>query len=177
MASYNLSIIPQVLNDFQVYDGNGNKLIGVTNDMALAEIASKTIQMEGAGMDSMEVVVVGMYDPITQEVPLNTPYTQLLDSLDTTKNTTLNIRGAIQVENRGTGETDAIQFRYMISGKSKGLSAGNVKRGEKFDSKITMTVNRLLIELNGNSVLEIDKIANKVAVNGKDITAKIRKMC
>jgi len=26
-------------------------------------------------------------------------------------------------------------------------------------------------------VLEIDKISNKVVVNGKDITAKIRKMC
>ena len=88
-----------------------------------------------------------------------------------------NVRGAIQTENRGTGETDAIQFRYMVSGKVKNLSPGNVKRGETFGSKITMTVNRLLIELNGESVLEIDKISNKVVINGKDITAKIRKMC
>nr|DAW08810.1 MAG TPA: tail tube protein [Bacteriophage sp.] len=177
MPRFDTSIIPQVLNDFGVYDGDGNKVIGVTNDMTLAEVAAKTVQMEGAGMSPMEVVVLGLYDVITQEIPVDTPYTQLINYLDTTKNAVLNVRGAIQTENRGTGETDAIQFRYMVSGKVKNLSPGNVKRGETFGSKITMTVNRLLIELNGESVLEIDKISNKVVVNGKDITAKIRKMC
>lgn len=79
MPRFDTAIIPQVLNDFGVYDGDGNKVIGVTNDMTLAEVAAKTVQMEGAGMSPMEVVVLGLYDVITQEIPVDTPYTQLIN--------------------------------------------------------------------------------------------------
>ena len=177
MPKYDSSIIPEVLNDFNAYDGDGDKMIGVTNDMTLADIVSKTVEMEGAGLSPIEVVVVGMYNSITQEIPLNTPYSQLMKYLDTTKNCTINIRGAIQVENRGTGETDMVQFRYMVNGKVKQLSPGNVKRGESFGSKISVAVRRLLMEMDVDPVIEIDKLNNKAVINGKDITSKIRKMC
>ena len=65
----------------------------------------------------------------------------------------------------------------MVNGKVKQLSPGNVKRGESFGSKISVAVRRLLMELDGDSVIEIDKLNNKAVINGKDITSKIRKMC
>lgn len=173
----NTSLIPQVLNDYNVYDGDGDKIIGVTNDMTLADIVSKTIEMEGAGIDTTEVVVTGMYNAITQEIPLNTPYSQLLKYLDTTKSVTLNIRGAIQTEDKSTYETGLLQFRYLVTGKVKQLTPGNVKRGETFGSKISIAVRRLLMEINGETVLEIDKLNGKVIVDGKDIMSAIRKMC
>ncbi len=113
MQNFDTSIIPEVLNDYGVYDGDGDKIIGVTNEMTLADIVSKTVEMEGAGMDTIEVVVTGMYNSITQEIPVDTPYTQLIKYLDTTKNTTINVRGAIQVENKGTGETDFVQLNHL----------------------------------------------------------------
>lgn len=177
MANIDLSIIPQVLNDYAVYDGNGNKLIGVTNDMTLADIVSKTVEMNGAGMDDIEVVVIGMYNSITQEIPLNTPYSQLIKYLDTTKNAVINVRGAIQAEDKGTGETKFLQFRYMVSGKVKQLTPGNAKRGETFESKISVAVRRVLMEIAGETVIDIDKLNGKVVVDGKDITQAIRKMC
>lgn len=177
MANIDLSIIPQVLNDYAVYDGNGDKLIGVTNDMTLADIVSKTVEMNGAGMDDIEVVVIGMYNSITQEIPLNTPYSQLIKYLDTTKNAVINVRGAIQVEDKGTGETKFLQFRYMVSGKAKQLTPGNAKRGETFGSKISIAVRRVLMEIAGETVIDIDKLNGKVVVDGKDITQAIRKMC
>lgn len=177
MANIDLSIIPQVLNDYAVYDGNGNKLIGVTNDMTLADIVSKTVEMNGAGMDDIEVVVIGMYNSITQEIPLNTPYSQLIKYLDTTKNAVINVRGAIQAEDKGTGETKFLQFRYMVSGKVKQLTPGNAKRGETFGSKISVAVRRVLMEIAGETVIDIDKLNGKVVVDGKDITQAIRKMC
>lgn len=177
MAKFNLSMIPQVLNDFGVYDGNGDKIIGVTNDMTLADIVSKTVEMEGAGMDSIEVVVVGMYNSITQEIPVDTPYTQLIKYLNTTKSATINVRGAIQAEDKGTGETKFLQFRYMVNGKVKQLTPGSAKRGETFGSKISVAVRRLLMEVDGETVIEIDKLNGKVVVEGKDITKAIRKMC
>lgn len=177
MKKVDLSIIPEVLNDFNAYDGDGDKIIGVTNDMTLADIVSKTVEMDGAGMDTIEVVVTGMYNSITQEVPLSTPYTQLTKYLDTTKTATINIRGAIQAESRGTGETKMIQFRYMVSGKVKQLTPGNAKRGETFGSKITIAVRRLLMELDGETVIEIDKLNGKVVVDGNDIMQDIRRMC
>lgn len=177
MANFDLSMMPQVLNDFGVYDGNGDKIIGVTNDMTLADIVSKTVEMEGAGMDTIEVVVTGMYNSITQEIPVDTPYTQLVKYLDTTKNTTINVRGAIQAEDKGTGETKFLQFRYMVSGKVKQMTPGNAKRGEKFGTKISVAVRRLLMEVGGETVIEIDKLNGKVVVDGNDVTAAIRKMC
>ena len=177
MANIDLSIIPQVLNDYAVYDGNGDKLIGVTNDMTLADIVSKTVEMNGAGMDDIEVVVIGMYNSITQEIPLNTPYSQLIKYLDTTKNAVINVRGAIQAEDKGTGETKFLQFRYMVSGKVKQLTPGNAKRGETFGSKISIAVRRVLMEIAGETVIDIDKLNGKVVVDGKDITQAIRKMC
>lgn len=177
MANIDLSIIPQVLNDYAVYDGNGDKLIGITNDMTLADIVSKTVEMNGAGMDDIEVVVIGMYNSITQEIPLNTPYSQLIKYLDTTKNAVINVRGAIQAEDKGTGETKFLQFRYMVSGKVKQLTPGNAKRGETFGSKISVAVRRVLMEIAGETVIDIDKLNGKVVVDGKDITQAIRKMC
>ena len=177
MANIDLSIIPQVLNDYAVYDGNGDKLIGVTNDMTLADIVSKTVEMNGAGMDDIEVVVIGMYNSITQEIPLNTPYSQVIKYLDTTKNAVINVRGAIQAEDKGTGETKFLQFRYMVSGKVKQLTPGNAKRGETFGSKISIAVRRVLMEIAGETAIDIDKLNGKVVVDGKDITQAIRKMC
>ena len=65
MPKYDSSIIPEVLNDFNAYDGDGDKMIGVTNDMTLADIVSKTVEMEGAGLSPIEVVVVGMYNSVS----------------------------------------------------------------------------------------------------------------
>lgn len=174
---YDTSMIPEILNDYNVYDGDGDKVIGVTNDMTMADIASKVIEMEGAGLDAIEVVAVGLYGAITQEIPTATPYTQLMKYLDTTKNVTLNVRGAIQAEDKGTGENKNIGFRYLVMGKVKQLSPGNTKRGEAFGTKISVAVRRLLIEIGGENVLEIDKMNRKVVVNGVDITEKIRKLC
>ena len=151
--------------------------MGVTNDMTMADVVSKTIEMEGAGLDAIEVVVVGRYNSITQEIPLDTPYSQIIKYLDTTKNTTVNIRGAIQAEDKGTGETSFLSFRYMVSGKVKQLTPGNAKIGETFGTKLSIAVRRLLIEIQGETVLEIDKLNGKVVVDGKDVTAAIRKMC
>ena len=70
-----------------------------------------------------------------------------------------------------------MQFRYMVSGKVKQLTPGNAKRGETFGSKISVAVRRVLMEIAGETVIDIDKLNGKVVVDGKDITQAIRKMC
>ncbi|MEG0689180.1 MAG: phage major tail tube protein, partial [Hungatella sp.] len=134
--------------------------------------------ISGAGIaGSYDVPVIGHFDSITQEIPFRTLYINLGTILNPMKVQTLNIRGAIQVTDSSTGLTDFAQIRYMIKGRTKSLSPGNLKPGDVMGSKIAIEASSLLIEIGGSIVLEIDKLNNIFRVDGVDLLEKVRKMC
>lgn len=175
---YNTAIIPEVVHGFNVYDGSGGRQIGITDEMSLAEISSRVASVTGPGiMGTYEVPVIGYFDSITQEIPFRTMYINLSELINPMKVQTLNIRGAIQVTDTGTGVSDFVSFRYMIKGRSKTLSPGSLKPGDVMGTKVSIEATYILIEIAGNKVIEIDKLNSVFRIDGVDLMEKVRKMC
>lgn len=175
---YNSQMIPEVLHSFNVYDGNGNRQIGVSDEMSMSEIKSKVATISGAGITgSYDVPIVGFFDSIVQEIPFRVLYLNLSELMNPMKVQTINIRGAIQVSDKSTGVSDFVDFRYMIKGRTTTLNPGTIKLGEVMGSKISIEATYVLIEIGGEVMVEIDKLNGIFKVDGIDMLEKVRKMC
>lgn len=171
-------VIPEVINGFKVYDGDGNDLVGITDEMSMADLASKVATVTGAGIaGSYEVPVLGHYDSITQEIPFRILYKNVFELANPMKQVSLNIRGAIQVTNKGTGLSDFAGFRYVVKGRCKSMSPGNLKPGDVMGSKVSIEAVYILYEINGEKMVEIDKLNNVFRVDGVDLMERVRKLC
>ncbi|SEU24338.1 hypothetical protein SAMN05443270_3776 [Lacrimispora sphenoides] len=171
-------IIPEVIHGFRVYDGDGDQLIGITDEMNMADLASKTATITGAGIPgSYDVPILGHFDSITQDIPFRILYRPVLEFANPMKQVRFNIRGAIQVTDKSTGVSDFTGFRYVVGGRCKSLSPGNLKPGDVMGSKLSIEATYILYEIDGVKLIEIDKLNNIYRINGTDLMEKVRKLC
>lgn len=96
--------------------------------------------------------------------------------MDMTKAVQLTVRGAQQTTN-SAGDIEYRQMRVVIRGRAVKFSPGKVKAGAAMETKVTLTLLYILIELDGKSVLELDKFNEVYKVNGVDVLAEIKEMC
>lgn len=168
--------IPEVIHDFNLYL-SGSRLAGITGDVKLPELEAITAEVSGAGiLGSYEATVPGHYKSQEMEIPfrcLNEDYFRMIDP---TQPVEITLRAAEQVSVKATGATDYVGMRVVVRGKPKKIELGNVKQGDKMDSKITVEQTYILVEHNGIKVLELDKTNGQFIVNGKDVMAKVRKL-
>lgn len=175
---YSSQIIPEVLHMFNVYDGNGSRQIGISDEMSMAEIKSKVATISGAGIvGSYDVPVIGYFDSITQEIPFRVFYANVAELANPMKVQTINIRGSIQVTDKSTGVSDLVSFRYMIKGRVTSVTPGTLKLGDVMGTKITIEATYVLIEIGGEVMVEIDKLNGVFRIDGVDLLEKARKMC
>lgn len=175
---YSSQMIPEVLHSFNVYDGGGNRQIGVSDEMSMAEIKSKVATISGAGIiGSYDVPIVGYFDSIVQEIPFRVLYLNLSELINPMKMQTINIRGSIQVTDKSTGVSDFVSFRYMLKGRTTTLTPGTLKLGDVMGAKISIEATYVLIEIGGEVMVEIDKLNSIFKVDGTDLLEKARKMC
>jgi len=171
-------IIPEVINNFNVYDGDGDILVGVTAEMSMAELASKVATVTGAGVaGSYDVPVLGHFDSITQEIPFRLLYKPVFEFANPMKVVGLNVRGAIQVTDKSTRLSDFAGFRYVVRGRNKSMTPGNLKPGETMEAKISIECTYVLYEIDGVKLIELDKLNNIYRINGVDLMQKVRSLC
>ena len=175
---FNNLIIPEVINGFNVYDGDGNVQVGITDEMSMAELASKVATVTGAGIaGSYDVPVLGHFDSITQDIPFRILYKPIFQFANPMKQVGLTVRGAIQVTNKSTGVSDFAGFRYVVKGRSKTITPGNLKPGDVMGSKVSIEAVYILYEIDGEKLIEIDKLNNIYRIDGVDLMEKVRKLC
>ena len=83
----------------------------------------------------------------------------------------LEIRGAQQTTNT-EGDIEFRPMRVVVRGRGGKLTTGKVKAGSSMDTKITLTTLYILIEVDGKTVVELDKLNEVYKVNGVDVLAK-----
>ena len=64
------------------------------------------------------------------------------------------------------------RLRLKIEG-----TGGKLKRASTMDSGVTLNILYILIEVNGESVVELDKMNPTYKVNGVDLLAEYKEMC
>lgn len=171
-----MNTIPTKINRYNVYS-TGNRLLGVGDEMTLPDFEPSSDTVTGAGiLGEIDDPTIGYFANQEIEVPFRVLDREAVDMMDMTRAVPLEIRGAQQTTN-SEGDIEFRSMRVVVRGRSGKLSMGKVKAGSTMDTKITLTVLYILIELEGKPVLELDKMNEVYKVNGKDVLAKVKEMC
>ncbi len=170
--------IPEIINNFKVYNGDGNELIGVTADMSLAELNNLTAEIRGAGIaGAYNTPVIGQYGSMQQEVPFRVLYKEMAEMINPLKPTRVNVRGAIQVTDKATGVARMCGFRYVVGGHCVATKPGTAQPGSPMNGSVTIEMTYVLIEIDGEKVVEIDKLNNICWIDGVDLLEEVRRYC
>lgn len=167
--------IPQVIYGFNVYKA-GNVLVGLTGEVTLPDFESMTDTISGAGiLGEFESVILGMFGSLEQEIPFRVLDEDIFSFMDPREVIDLNLRASKQVIDSKTTEIDFTSMRIAMRGKLKNFKPGKVQQATQMDSSITLEILYFLIEIDGESKFELDKLNFIYKVNGKDILEKVRK--
>lgn len=167
--------VPEVINNYNVYH-NGNVLVGVSGAVTLPTLDAITEEVRGAGiLGTYETSIVGMYGSMTQEVPFRILDEDIFDLMSPSELVDLTFRASAQSTVKATGAVDYKGMRVVERGRLKSFTPGKFENGKQMDASVTLELLYILIEVDGKTKLEYDKLNSVFVVNGKDLLEKVRK--
>lgn len=172
-----MNMIPESINRFNMYL-KGNRLIGVSGEISLPDLSSMTNTVSGAGIaGEMESASIGMFGSIKQELPFRMLSKDMLKLYNPMEPMELTLRASEQSTVQGSGIIDFQGMRVVFRGRPVDIKLGTLKQGGQMDSSVTLELSYLLIEVDGETMFELDKLNDVFVVNGVDLLAKVRKQC
>ena len=122
---------------------DGNKMIGLAAEVELPSIKMKTSTIEGVGVGG----------------EIDSPTIGQFESLEAKLkfNTLYSFKG----------------LRIVMGGRVKEFNPGTVKKGDAMDAETTLELTYYMIEVDGEQVVEVDKLNGVYKVNGSDMLAGI----
>lgn len=174
----NAMTFPEVVDYFNVYNA-GNKMMGVSGEINLAELSAKTTTISGAGiLGEYNTAVIGMFQSIQQEIPFRMVNKEFFELMDTTKQAEIVLRSSLQLVDRSSGGALSTQgMRIVYRGRPTAFKPGQLKLGDLMNASVTLELTYILIEMGGEKKLELDKLNEIYIVNGKDLLADVRNQC
>lgn len=171
-------IIPEVINNYNIYNDKARKMIGISGEVELPELEAITDTVEAAGiLGEVEDPVTGQFASAKIKIPFSNLYEDIFNLMDTTNPPQLTLRGSMQVMNSATGGTDYVPVKIVVRGKATTSSLGKFVKGKKGEPEIELEILYLKVMINNKTTLELDKLNSVFAVNGKDMLAKVRSQC
>lgn len=168
---------PSVINDFNVYK-DGEVLIGITGEVTLPDLTSKTTTINGAGiLGDVEEAVTGQFDSMKLEIPFRTLSGSIFEIMDPTNAVDLTLRGAIQTMNTGTGVASYKGVRVVARGKMATFKPGTMKAADQMNCSLTLELTYYMIEVDSRKMVEVDKLNAVYVVNEKDLLEEVRALC
>lgn len=168
--------IPTKINKYNVYN-SGNRLLGMGDELTLPDFEASSETISGAGiLGEIDDPTVGYFGNQEMEIPFRILDNEAVDMMDMTKAQQLEIRGACQSTD-AEGNIAFKSIRCVVRGRSKKLAGGKLKNGNPMDTSVTLTVLYILIEVDGATVIELDKLNEVFKINGIDMLAEIKEMC
>lgn len=160
--------VPEKINDANIYLA-GNKMIGASAEIELPDIKMKTSTVEGMGIGGeIDSPTIGQFESMEQEIKFNVLYSSAIKMLSPLEAVNLTFRAAQQVYNK-SGGYDFKGLRIVQQGRVKKFKPGKLKRAEGMEATVTLELTYYLIEVDGEVMLEIDKLNPKYVVCGKDM--------
>lgn len=166
--------IPEVINNFNAYN-NGNVLVGVTGSVQLPNFDAITEEISGAGiLGTYETGIPGFYSSMAQEVPFRILDTDIFSIMNPGELVDLTFRASEQHTVKSTGALDYKGMRIVERGRLKNFAPGTLELGKQMGASVTLELLYILIEIDGKTKLEYDKLNSVFIVNGKDLLEKVR---
>ena len=161
-------LIPEVINNFNVYNGDAKKMLGISDEIQLPEFTAITSEIKGAGiLGAYSAAILGHYEAISQDMMQFTPG----------KYHTVTFRANMQSTVQKTREKANRGIKIVVGGVVKGFKPGSLKIGDQMSSSITLNVTYFKYEQDGFTIFELDKINPKLVVNDNDLLSDILNNC
>lgn len=167
-----MSKLPTQLIDFSVYNQN-SRIIGAGDEITLPDIAFKcyTASLAAGDMDFPSLQTENM----EFEIPFNVFDDEAASVISVNKVTSLTLRECLQSADTETHDLKYSGLKVSVRGFAKEVNLGTIKRADKMDSKIKLSLSYIKVEGDGKTYLELDKFNGTYIVNGVDIRAGIEK--
>lgn len=170
------NIIPTVTNTYNVYD-EGNAMVGLSDEITIPDFTAVTEELSGSGLlGKIQEAVMGHFDSQEMEIPFLNLDNDIFSYANPLKIITLNLRASQQQLNK-EGSAGYRGIRIAIRGKMKSFKPGVLKQGGKMNASITLELHYILIAIDGETKLELDKLNSVYRINGEDIMEEMRKYC
>lgn len=167
------NMIPELINAYNVY--LVGQLLGVSGEVELPELKSMTDTVEAAGvLGEIEAPATGHFESTKIKIPFAILHEDVYKLIDTTKAMELTLRGSEQFQDRKTGNTTDVPVKIAIRGKATTATNGKLVKGKKGEPAIELEAFYYKVTLNGDEVLELDKLNFVYSVNGKDLLSRVR---
>lgn len=164
--------IPERLINYRAYK-DGNFIIG-TADITLPSIEAITDTISGAGIaGELETPVLGHFKSMTTTIKWRTVTNGAID-LTAQQSHQVDFRGSMQNYDAGEGKSKTVPIRVSTTLIPKKTSLGNMQVAKTMDSENEMEVIYINLYIDGDSVLEIDKLNFKCVINGQDFLQSVR---
>lgn len=169
-------MIPTKISKYNVYN-KGYRLLGIGDELTLPDFEAASETISGAGiLGEIDDPTVGYFTNQEMEIPFRVVDDEAVEMLDMTKAVHLEIRGGQQTLDR-EGDIAFRDIRVVVRGRCKKFTPGKMKAGSPMEAAVTLSLLYILIELDGKSILELDKLNEVYKVRGKDILKELKEMC
>ena len=166
------NLIPDKLINAALYL-EGDEFLGTTT-ITLPEVAYMTEAMETLGIAGpIETPVLGHFNSMTIGISFNTANKKAIQIMEA-KAHQINAYGSIQHYEAGSGELVPKPFKLTSNCLPKKSGIGKAEMGKKMDSDTEMEVVTLKLDIDGETLLDIDKPNFKAEILGKDALAEVR---
>lgn len=164
--------VPEKLINFRVYE-DGTDLLGIA-DVELPSIEAMTETIKGAGIaGEVESPVLGHFGSMS--LTLNwRAVTKPTVHLTRQKAHNLDLRGATQIYNSGTGEYKVSSLKVSVRCIPKKTELGKLDVWATADASNEFEVTYMKVTLDGKDIVEIDKYNYICVINGEDYLKKVR---
>lgn len=168
-----LGIIPEKIINYKCYvDGQSSATAMVDVDLPDIQFMSETIN--GAGIaGEIDSPTLGHF----QAMELGVNFRTLIDEnfkMFSQKQYALEFRAATQSTDINSGEITPGKLKISTRVIPKSLGLGKLEVGKPSSSNQKFSCHYLKVELNGETLLEIDKINMIFNVNGTDLLSEVR---
>jgi len=167
------NLVPEVINDYNVYGQDGLLLIGLADEITLPKISSKKTTLSGSGiLGEIDAPVPGQIESSEMKIKWNHLYSDAARMMNPNETVQITIRAAQQTANKEGGVVYK-GLRIVCSGHPKEIDLGTLKRGDTMGATTTLELLTYKVEVDSQVIFDIDKLGGKYVVNGVDLRAEI----
>ncbi len=169
--------IPDKIQNFNVYT-DGEKLLGVSGEIALPELTGITEAVSGAGvLGEYNTAAIGHFSDMEIEIPFINYCAGMFNLADFSSDKNLTLRGAMQERNSATGALEPVGLRISMRGNVTSYTMGTLKAATGAKPSVKLSLTYYLIVYDGEEVFELDKVNGVYKVNGKDVLGQYTALC
>lgn len=168
-----MNAIPEKIVAYNLYD-EGEKMVGITGEVELPEFESMTSTVGGAGiMGEVESPNPGHFSSQKLTIPFRT-ISKTAAKLFEPRGQTITLRADQSSYDVADGKIGHQGLKIVVRGVPTGFKPGKASAGNPTDSEITLELYYIKIELDGFTLIELDKYNSIYVVNGNDWLEEVR---